>query len=161
MSNKWVVNASPLILLAKVGHLDLFSKLAEQVIIPASVADEVNQGPSDDPARQWLVGAGARLIVPDPQPTQALSAWDLGKGETMVLTWAFLNPRFEAILDDRAARKCALVQGIPFRGTIGVILAARRNSVISAAKPVCDDLVRSGLLIDATVLREALRLVGE
>lgn len=56
MSNKWVVNASPLILLAKVGHLDLLSKLAEEVIIPASVVNEVKQGPPDDPAQQWLAG---------------------------------------------------------------------------------------------------------
>ena len=86
MSNKWVVNASPLILLAKVGHLDLLAELADEVIIPASVVNEVKQGPLDDPAPQWLVGAGARLIVPDPEPTQALSAWDLGQGETTVLT---------------------------------------------------------------------------
>ncbi len=34
-------------------------------------------------------------------------AWDLGAGESAVLTWARRNPGFTAILDDRAARRCA------------------------------------------------------
>ena len=161
MSNKWVINASPLILLAKAGPLDLLSRLTEQLVIPASVVAEINQGPTHDPAQRWLSGPGARFICPDSPPDQRVSAWDLGQGETAVLSWAFLNRGFEVILDDRAARKCAEIHSIPFRGSIGVILAARKQNLIPAAKPICDDLVRAGLLIDGALLLDALRLVGE
>ena len=34
-----------------------------------------------------------------------ISAWDLGRGETEVINWAFTNPGWTPVLDDRAARK--------------------------------------------------------
>jgi predicted nucleic acid-binding protein len=79
----------------------------------------------------------------------------------MVLNWAFQRRGFEAILDDRGARKCAQVHGIPCRGTLGVILAAKRSDLIPAAKLLCDQLVQAGLLIEPALLSDALRLVGE
>ena len=42
------------------------------------------------------------------------------------------------ILDDRAARKCAAVEGIGVRGIIGVALAAKARGLIPAAEAVCD-----------------------
>jgi predicted nucleic acid-binding protein len=77
-----------------------------------------------------------------------------------VLSWAHEHGDFEAILDDRAARKCAVIERIPVRGTLGVILAAKVRG-FPRAKPVCDDIVRAGLRIHPTVLRDALKLVGE
>jgi predicted nucleic acid-binding protein len=161
VSNKWVVNASPLILLAKIGQIDLLSRLTENFVVPASVVRELSDGPADDPARQWLVGVGSQRKVADLAPDQLIVTWDLGAGETAVLTWALQRPGFEGIIDDRAARRCAAVHGIPFRGTLGVILAARQRNLITAAKPICDDLVRAGLLIDQALIRRALDLVGE
>lgn len=78
-----------------------------------------------------------------------------------MLGWVHGHPDFEAILDDRAARKCAGVHGLHVRGTLGVILAAKVRRLIPAAKPVCVDLVQAGFHIKPTLLSEALRLVGE
>lgn len=161
MNNKWVVNASPLILLAKVGHIHMLPQLTKQLVIPASVVAEVQEGPSTDPAQTWLSGEGATWIRADIATVSAVAAWDLGAGETAVLSWAHEHPDFEAILDDRAARKCAIIQSIPVRGTLGVILAAKVRALIPAAKPVCDEIVRAGLRVDPNLLRDALKLVGE
>jgi len=54
MPEKWVVNASPLILLACIGCDYLLRTLPAKVVVPRSVADEINAGPSDDPARLVL-----------------------------------------------------------------------------------------------------------
>lgn len=51
-----VVNASPLITLAKVGRLDLLTRGRRQLVVPAQVADEVLAGPERDPARLALEG---------------------------------------------------------------------------------------------------------
>jgi predicted nucleic acid-binding protein len=161
VKNKWVVNASPVILLAKVGQTTLLPELAAELIVPASVVAEVEAGPERDPARSWLQGEGAKWIRPDAATVPALAAWDLGHGEAAVLNWSFLHRDFEAILDDRAARKCAQVHGIPYRGTLGVILAAKARGVLPAARPVCEQVVQAGLLVDPKVLRDALALVGE
>ena len=76
MSNKWVVNASPLILLAKVGHLALLPKLTAQLVVPASVLAEIQAGPASDPAQAWLRGEGARCVLPDLRPDAAVAAWE-------------------------------------------------------------------------------------
>jgi hypothetical protein len=46
MSEQWVVNASPLILLGKTRHLDLLAALADTVVIPQVVAIEVGANPT-------------------------------------------------------------------------------------------------------------------
>ncbi len=53
MSSRWVVNASPLILLAKVGQIDLLAKLTDELVVPSAVVAEVQEGPASDPARVW------------------------------------------------------------------------------------------------------------
>lgn len=161
MKNSWVVNASPLILLAKVGRVHFLLDLTETLVIPASVATEIEAGSASDPAVLWLRSEGASWVQTDLPVEPAIAAWDLGNGETAVLNWASQRPGFEAILDDRAARKCALMQRLPYRGTLGVILAAKKQGLIPAAKPICDQVVQAGLLIDQTVLQGALSLVGE
>lgn len=161
MSNKWVVNASPVILLAKVGRADLLPKLATELIVPASVAAEIHAGPAADAAQDWLRGPGANAVKPDPPVVTEIAAWDLGAGETAVLNWVFQHPDFEAILDDRAARKCASVYDLRLRGTLGVVLAARVRHLIPAAKPVCIELIQAGFHIEPALVRESLQLVGE
>lgn len=94
-------------------------------------------------------------------PAAAVTAWYLAAGETAVLSWAHQHEGFEAILDDRAARKCAVVEGIPTRGTLEVIVAAKVRGLIPASRPVCDSVVQAGLRIDTSVVRDALKLVGE
>jgi hypothetical protein len=75
------VNASPLILLAKVEHIDLLPKLTEQLVIPTSVVAEVQGSPSTDPAQAWLSGEGAAWVRADIATGSSVAAWDLGAGE--------------------------------------------------------------------------------
>ena len=154
-------NASPLIVLARAGHLDLLRTLYGGVIVPDAVADEVLHGPANDPAAAalqtdaWL----QRTAVPDiPLP---VAAWDLGMGEAEVLAWALRHPGCEAILDDRLGRRCARALAIPVRGTLGVVLLAKKRGIIPAARPVVESLRKAGLFISPEVLEPSLRLVEE
>lgn len=67
MSNRWVINTSPLILLAKVGRIDILAALAPELVVPFSVADEINKGPATDPARQWISENANKWIIRDPE----------------------------------------------------------------------------------------------
>ena len=62
MPKKWVVNASPLIVLARINHLFLLQHVAKELVVPAGVAQEIAQGPEDDSARQWLLSHGQELV---------------------------------------------------------------------------------------------------
>lgn len=55
---KWVVNASPLIILAKVDQILLLKDLCEEMTIPSGVKEEIDEGPENDPARIWLKSDG-------------------------------------------------------------------------------------------------------
>lgn len=51
MTRKWVVNASPLIALAKISQVGLFPQLCSTLVIPRGVVQEIQAGPDDDPAK--------------------------------------------------------------------------------------------------------------
>ena len=64
MTERWVINASPLILLGKAGQLGCLPRLGK-IVVPGPVADEILAGTENDPARLWLEqGEGKSLITP-------------------------------------------------------------------------------------------------
>jgi hypothetical protein len=54
-----VVNASPLILLAKAGRLELLRALGRDLIVPQTVVEELGAKGSDDPVLQSVENAGS------------------------------------------------------------------------------------------------------
>jgi predicted nucleic acid-binding protein len=82
-------------------------------------------------------------------------------GESEVLAWANQNSGYEAVLDDRAARNCALSLNIPVRGTIGVLLLARRLGHLKEITPVLQQLEKAGFRLDPTVISAAKKLADE
>lgn len=161
MSDVWVMNASPLILLGKIGRLDLIFRLSSRVMVPEGVAVELRAGPLADAARGWIDGEGAGAVTPVERVDPLVAAWDLGLGESHVLTLCRKLPDAEAILDDRAARNCAAGLGVRVRGTVSLIVLAKRRGVITRAKPLLDGLLEQGIRVDAVVVGAALRLAGE
>ena len=158
MPERWVVNASPLILLAKIGHLHLLTELAAELVVPEAVLDEVNAGPVDDAARR--VFASASLPVVAVTLDSMIMAWDLGDGETAVLSYAATHPGWRAIIDDGAARRCARALSIPLLGTLGIVLRARQAGLIAAAAPLLQALKAKGIRLDDEVIRSALKAVS-
>ncbi len=156
-----MVNASPLILLNKVSHISLLQELCSELVIPSGVAKEILTGPANDTTRIWLSEKGSPLIRDLRQVDPVVAGWDLGLGESQVVSWAYKNPGFEAILDDRAARKCALSLKIRVRGTVGVILLAKKDGRLAKAKPLLNQLIQIGFRIDSELLRAALQLAKE
>ncbi|WP_243147264.1 DUF3368 domain-containing protein [Scytonema sp. UIC 10036] len=90
-----------------------------------------------------------------------VASWDLGLGESHVLSWGYNNPGYEAILDDRAAKNAALALKVPVRSTLGVILLAKQEGIVPAVKPIFEQLVQIGFRVSPQVLSAALRLVNE
>lgn len=159
MTRKWVLNASPTILLAKISLISLVAYLCSEAIIPSGVAQKIQAGPDEDPAKKWLMQKGNIKAVSQIEPTVA--AWDLGLGESHVLSWCYQNEGYEAILDDGLARKCALSLGIPMRGTLGIILLAKQEGCIDEVKPFIEELIKVGFRIDAKTVKTALDWANE
>ena len=161
MDESAAVNASPLILLSRSGHLGLLRDSAGRVLVPAPVAEEIlARGMGDATARAIRENPWMEVVAEPPVPDE-IASWGLGPGESAVLAVALANPGMTAIIDDLGGRKYAACLHIPVRGTLGIVLAARRRGIIPLARPVLDDLLASGLYLRRSVLNEALKRVDE
>ncbi len=154
-----IVDASPLVVLARAGRLDLLRLLGERVRVPSAVAVEV-RAHSDEAARAldaepWIEEMPRRPVL------EVVASWDLGPGESAVLSWALDPPGTLAVIDDYAARTCATVLGVPVKGTLGLALLAKQRGEITTALPLVEALRAAGLYLSDSVIRNALALVGE
>lgn len=162
MSEQWVINASPLIVLAKVGYMHLFTQLANAIIIPQAVVYEIIAGPADDPAHQFFQKQDHFSIADYSPIPDELLAWDLGAGETAVLAYALAHEGWTAIIDDNAARKCARSFNIPVKGTLAIIIQAKQAGLITSAVFVLRQLQSQGFRLSDDIIRSALQeSVGE
>ena len=161
MSRHWVVDASPIILLAKTGHLDLLPASADELLIPKAVAEEIRQGPSDDPARAWLDTEGEKAVESTGPVPETVAAWDLGRGESRVLSVGVRRPGWTAVVDDGAARRCGKGLDVPVLGTLGVLVVAKREGVFESVRPATRALRQAGLHVSDAVVEQVLRMAGE
>jgi predicted nucleic acid-binding protein len=90
-----------------------------------------------------------------------VASWDLGKGESAVLSWAVRNTGWTVVIDDLAGRRCGRALGRPVTGTLGLLLLAKEEGQISEVKPVVDALLDAGLQVSDALLEEVLRKAGE
>lgn len=153
------IDASPLIYLARTGNLPILKALAPEFLIPEPVLDEIRA--KDDAVLRDVQAAPWLSAVPSPSIPATLLVWDLGAGEASVLAWALSRPGTIAVLDDQRARSYAQWHGIPFTGTLGIVLGAKRQGMIPLARPVVQDLIARGMYLSKVIADKALALVGE
>jgi predicted nucleic acid-binding protein len=160
-----VVNASPLIHLARVSLLELLRGAdgGIEVTVPAIVLDEVARGARHDPTG-GLVEAAARdwlTVVPTPTPHPDINQARIDAGELAVLSIARLAPGSMVVLDDRAARAEADRLGIPKTGTLRLLLEAKELGIIPCVRVPLELLRARGMRLSNDVWQEVLSLAGE
>jgi predicted nucleic acid-binding protein len=156
----WVADASPLIVLAKAGYLELLKQLPSELLLPEAVIGEVLAGSESDPARRALEEGWSLGIAPASVPGELLE-WGLGPGETAVIAVAREKAPCTAVLDDAAARACAKAMGVPIIGTLGVVIRAKKRALIPQAAVVLRALQSAGLHLHDRTIRLALFRLGE
>ncbi|HQU36564.1 MAG TPA: DUF3368 domain-containing protein [Anaerolineales bacterium] len=158
MPERWVLNASPIISLARVDRANLLFSIPDEVVVPQAVFDEVMAGPATDAARVFLQSKESVIVTSE--SSSEITPWDLGRGETAVLSFALANPNYVAVLDDAAARKCANSFSIPVKGTLAVVLLAKQKNLIPSAADVLRSLRSAGFHLDDRVIQKALKDVA-
>ncbi len=160
MSETWVVNASPVIVLAKISHLALLEAPLRRLLVPDAVIAEILAGPPSDPARRAVEGGWGQRVTTPSVPAE-VAVFGLDSGEMEVLAVALQYAPSTAVLDDRAARKGAAVLGLSVIGTVGIVVRAKREQRIPSAAAVIADLRAVGLRLDEALIRDVLAPVGE
>jgi len=97
------------------------------------------------PADQALVAA-LKMLVDDGEAEAIVLAHEQGR---------------RIILDDRRARSVARGLGVTIIGTVGILVRVKRLGIISALKPLLDELEAHEFYISEGLRAEALRLVNE
>jgi predicted nucleic acid-binding protein len=157
----WVINASPVIVPAKLGLIDKVPGVASPLVIPEPVASEIRHGKAGDPAVCWLNEAGRGFIKPaEPSPAH-LTRSRIGAGERSVIAWALAHSGFVAVLDDSAARSQARRLSLPVLGTVGIVIRMKQAGLIERAKPWLLQIRQAGGHIGEELLRDAIRYAGE
>lgn len=159
MSEVWVVNASPLILLARVDRLDLIQHLASGVAVPDAVITEIRAGEHKDSTAASAFTWEQHRVEDTPLIAE-VEHWDLGSGESQVIAQCIGRSRW-AVLDDLAARRCAAAHSVPTIGTLGIVLRAKKSLQIENARPLVEALRAAGMFLDDALMNQALARVGE
>jgi predicted nucleic acid-binding protein len=160
VSEAWVVNASPVILFSRIGRLDLIERLALQILIPNAVIDEVRAGQGKDPTAAAALKWAEQYRVDDVTVPASVEHWDLGAGESQVIAHCVGATRW-SVLDDRAARRCALAHGVPVVGSVGVVLRSKKNGNLDQARPIIERLIAAGMFLDDELVDRILLGIGE
>jgi predicted nucleic acid-binding protein len=90
-----------------------------------------------------------------------LAGWDLGSGESAVISAASTRAGAVAVLDDLAARRCAQAHGMPITGTLGLVLLAKKRGLIPKVGGALDAIVNAGLYVSAKTLADVRARAGE
>jgi predicted nucleic acid-binding protein len=156
-----ICNTSPLQYLHQIGQLSIIPALVGSIIVPPAVLVELNAGIAkglDLP--QPEVYKWVRIQAPISAKASSLIT-DLGPGESQVLMLALEMPGRVALLDDALARRVAIARGIPVKGTLGLLLDAKRACFLTSVRPSIDRLQELGFRLANQTQNAVLKLAGE
>lgn len=161
VSRRVVVNATPIIALSLIGSIDLLRHLYVEVLIPPAVRLEVMEGGPDRAGMVELQQASWLREIPLQNPLSAALLVDLDRGEAEVLVLALEQNADLVILDERLARRHAQRLGLPLTGTLGILLRAKQQGLLSSVRSKIDELQHGGIWLSTRVIEETLHLAGE
>jgi predicted nucleic acid-binding protein len=94
-------------------------------------------------------------------PEDIDSVENLGQGEKEVIALGLVTPNAVLILDDLLARQIAKREGLSMIGTLGILLAAKKQALIREVKPVLERLVSHKFRLSHEVAAQVLEQAGE
>jgi len=156
-----IMNASPIICLIKAGITDILPSLFKDIVVPEEVKREIlvkganNLKEKVFASYQWIRLVDDIVIAPQ------VASWDLGQGESAVISFVLENPDFWAVIDDREARRCAMALHCRHTGTLGIIVLAKRRGVIPSIRGYIERLKEAGLWLSDELVDQVCRKSGE
>lgn len=146
-----IADTSCLILLDKIGQLEILHQVYGEVFITPAVLKEYGQ-----PAPGWV-----KVKSPVNDSTTNTIAQLLNLGEASSIALALENPTSIVIIDDLKARKMARKLALRVTGTLGVLMKAKETGVIKKLKPFIKELEKTDFRIAQKIIDEILKIVGE
>jgi len=156
-----IMNASPIICMMKAGIIEVLPALFKDIVVPQEVKREILVRGRTDLKGEVLASYQWIRLVNDIVVAPQVAAWDLGQGESAVISFALENPGFWAVIDDREARRCATALHCRHTGTLGIIVLAKRRGVIPSIRGYLERLKEAGLWLSDELVDQVSRKSGE
>lgn len=155
-----VVNNTPLVAFWSLGRFDLFPALLGEVWIPPAVHGEFLA--ADFALRQAdLEKAPWLRVMPLAEPRRALSYVGLDRGEAEVLALAEEHDARLVVIDERRARQLARRMGFDLTGTLGLLLLAKEEGLLTSVAESIAALEVAGLHLSRSLVERTLQIAGE
>lgn len=140
-----ISNSTPLILLARINHLNLLKKTFEKIIIPQAVKEEILV--EEKPGYSSIDNAIKEGWIHVTNPKKELEI-DLGKGENSAISLA-KERNEKIIIDDAHAIMAVKALDIGFFRTTTVVFIALNKGIINKkeAISVVSNLIKEGYYI--------------
>ncbi|HIE02781.1 MAG TPA: DUF3368 domain-containing protein [Thiotrichaceae bacterium] len=158
-----VSNTSPIINLANVEQLELLNQLYGDITIPQAVFHEITvigagkAGAQEVETLSWFF---TRAVQNTTVVNSLRSELDAGEAEAIALA---LEIKADLLLMDER-RGCVMAQqmDVACSGVLGVLINAKHRGLISAVKPILDDLIAiAGFWVDNALYHRILQTVNE
>lgn len=138
----------------------IIRELYTEVLIPEEVRDEFFA--TERRAREAaLKNAPWIKTVRLHNPENIATHGEIDFGEAAVFTLAEEREARLVILDDRDARRYAERIGLPFTGTIGLLLEAKGRGFIDGVTSLLNVLLENGVRLSPSLISDALQRAGE
>ena len=152
-----VSNSSPIIHLAKIGRLELLKGLYGKIIVPEKVYMECTDTAHFREEVELILQSAwiSKYLIKDYNLFRLLySEIDAGEAEAIVLA---LEQRADLLLlDDQEARNKARRLNLPITGTVGVLLKAKNEGLISSLDGEIQSLQASGFWLSNSLVHALL-----
>ncbi|MCC7353851.1 MAG: DUF3368 domain-containing protein [Anaerolineae bacterium] len=149
-----VSNTTPLIALASIQQLDLLPSLFGRIMVPSAVAEELAAAGTEVPGAAALQATWIQVVPVNDM--RIAEAFPLDKGEAETLALAIEQNAELVIADERLARRQARRLGLPLTGTLGILLLAKEQGLITLLRPQVESLLSAGIWLDPELVRAVL-----
>ena len=146
-----IADTSCFIALDNIGELALLQKIYGQVITTPEVQNEFGKQ-----LHHWV-----KLQSPEDITKQRILEINLDKGEASAIALALEIHDSTIILDDYKARRIAENLGLAITGTLGVIIKAKQQNIVSSVKPFLQKMKKAGFHLSPEFEKNVLREAGE
>lgn len=160
-----VSNTSPLSNLSAIGHIELLAQIYGRITIPTAVANELAAAAPEDlgvrevPSLAWIE---IRPVANQSLVEYLVSDRQIHIGEAEAIALAVELNAARLIIDERLGRREANRLGIPIVGILGILVAAKNRGLISAVRPLMDELIaQADFRVAPQLYTEILVMAGE
>ena len=157
---KVVSNTTPIISLLKLNQLDLLKQLYKQIHIPFAVYHEIEAGKTKGFYKDLSKVDWIKITeIKDKQAVKYFLGLDSGEAEAIILA-SEINADL-IILDEKLGRFHAKNAELKVTGTIGILIKAKSDGLITELKPLLNELTDKDVWISEKLKNEIIEKVGE